>query len=61
MPCTKLALVSAINSFATARVTGDGSLQQMAAVVLEELINTLEFAEEPEDLESETEIVKETN
>lgn len=59
MPCTKLALVSAINSFATARLTGDESLQQMSAAVLEELINGLEFAEEPEELDSETEIDEE--
>lgn len=61
MPCTKLALVSAINSFATARQTGDESLQQMAAAVLEEFINGLEFDEEPEDLERETETDNETN
>ena len=48
MACKKSELVEAINSFATARATGDGPLQQFAAQYLEQLIETLEFAEEAE-------------
>lgn len=45
MPCTKDQLVSAINSFAAARVSNDGPLIQMAAQVLSGVVDTLEFAE----------------
>ena len=45
MPCTKEQLVSAINSFAAARVSNDSPLIQMAAQVLSGVVDTLEFAE----------------
>ena len=45
MPCTKEQLVSAINSFAAARVSNDSPLIQMAAAVLSGVVDTLEFAE----------------
>ena len=48
MACKKSELVEAINSFATARSTGDGPLQQFSAQYLQQLIETLEFAEEEE-------------
>jgi len=47
MACKKSALVSAINSFGSARATGDGNLIQFAANLIGQLIETLEF--EPED------------
>jgi hypothetical protein len=50
MPCTKAELIAAINSFASARTTGDVPLMQMAADVLTKLVDTLEFSEpEPEE------------
>lgn len=45
MPCTKTDLVTAINSYAAARATGDGPLIQMAATKLTEMVDTLEFSE----------------
>ena len=47
MACKKSELVSAINSFGSARATGDGNLIQFAANLIGQLIETLEF--EPED------------
>ena len=54
MACKQSELVEAINSFASARTTGDVKLQQFAAGYLQQLVETLEFAEEetaPEDAE----------
>ena len=47
MACKKSQLVSAINSFGSARATGDGNLIAFAADLIGNLIETLEF--EPED------------
>ena len=58
MACTKTQLVSAINSYAAARATGDGNLQAFSAQLVEQFINTLEFAPEeeaPAEEEKETE------
>lgn len=49
MACKKSELVQAINSFATARATGDAPLQQFSAQYLQQLVETLEFAEEEEE------------
>lgn len=46
MPCTKSDLVSSINSFVSARVTGDKTLVEFAASKLNDAINSLEFSEE---------------
>lgn len=55
MACTKSALVSAINSFGSARATGDVNLIRFAANLIGEQLETLEFA--PEETETqETEI-----
>jgi hypothetical protein len=43
----KSELVSAINSYSTARATGDGNLINMSAGVLHNVLETLEF--EPEE------------
>ena len=51
MTCKKSELVGAINSFATARASGDGALQQMSAQLLQNTIKTLEF--EPEEVAEE--------
>ena len=49
MACKKSDLVSAINSFGSARATGDGNLIGFAANLIGQLIDTLEF--EPEETE----------
>ena len=56
MACKKSELVEAINSFATARSTGDGPLQQFSAQYLQQLVDTLEFAEEEQEEESAAEV-----
>jgi len=45
MPCTKEELVSAINTYAAARVSNDATLIQVAAQLLSGAVDTLEFAE----------------
>lgn len=51
MTCTKSQLVSAINSFGSARATGDGNLISFSANLIGQLIDTLEFAPEEEPAE----------
>ena len=46
MACKKSELISAINSYASARVTGDGPLINAAAQMLQPLLESLEYAEE---------------
>lgn len=58
MACKKSALVSAINSFGSARATGDGNLIQFAANLIGQLIDTLEFEPE-EDTVSDDELAAE--
>jgi hypothetical protein len=48
MACTKPQLVSAINSFGSARATGDGNLIAFSANLIGQLIDTIEFAPEEE-------------
>ena len=48
MACTKAQLVSAINSFGSARATGDGNLIAFSANLIGQLIDTIEFAPEEE-------------
>jgi hypothetical protein len=50
MACTKSQLVSAINSFGAARATGDGNLVAFAGNLIGQLIETLEFAPEEEQV-----------
>jgi hypothetical protein len=58
MACKKSALISAINSFGSARATGDGNLIQFAVNLIGQLIETLEF--EPEEaFASDDELVAE--
>lgn len=58
MACKKSELVSAINSFGSARATGDGNLIQFAATLIGQLIETLEFEPE-EDTVSDDELAAE--
>lgn len=57
MACKKSELVAAVNSYASARLTGDAPLVKMAAEALQNIVDTLEFAPEDEIEESETEEV----
>jgi hypothetical protein len=45
MPCTKDQVIAAINSYASARATGDGPLINMAAAALGQIVDTLTFSE----------------
>ena len=49
MACKKSELASAINSFASARVTGDGNLVAFSAQLVQQCIETLEFDDEDEE------------
>lgn len=60
MACKKSELVSAINSFGSARATGDGNLIQFAVNLIGQLIETLEFAPE-ENAAIDPEVVEETS
>ena len=51
MACKKSELISAINSFGAARVTGDGNLIAFSGNLIGQLIETLEFAPEEEVVE----------
>ena len=57
MACKKSELVSAINSFGSARTTGDGNLIAFSVNLIGQLIDTLEF--EPEEAPEEEVEVKE--
>ena len=46
MACKKSELVQAINTFATARASGDPNLLNFASNLLSQYVETLEFAEE---------------
>ena len=48
MTCKKSDLVSAINSFGSARATGDGNLIAFAGNLIGQLLETIEFAPEEE-------------
>ena len=53
MACKKSDLVSAINSFGSARATGDGNLIAFSANLIGQLIDTLEFEPETEETKGE--------
>ena len=48
MPCKKTDLISAINSFGAARASGDNTLLAFSVNLVQNLIDTLEFAGEGE-------------
>ena len=52
MACKKSELVSAINSYANARMTGDANLQKFSADLLQRAIDSLEFDAEEEEAKS---------
>ena len=49
MACKKSELVSAINSFASARVSNDANLLGYSSALVQKFIETLEFAPEEEE------------
>jgi len=59
MACKKSDLVSAINSFGSARATGDGNLIGFAANMIGQLIETLEFEPETTEEAEATEVIPE--
>ena len=59
MACKKSDLVSAINSFGSARATGDGNLIGFAANLIGQLIDTLEFEPEATEEAEATEVTPE--
>jgi len=54
MACKKSELVSAINSFASARATGDGNLMAYSGQLVQQCVDSLEYAPE-EKTEEEVE------
>ena len=58
MPPKKSELISAINSFGSARASGDNTLIIFAANLIGDLIDTLEFA--PEETQKTEEVTKVT-
>ena len=55
MACKKSELVNAINSFSSARVSGDATLINFAASLIQNYVETLEFAPETEEEEASEE------
>ena len=55
MTCKKSELVAAINSYASARITGDPNLQGFATHLLNQAMENLEFAPEEESAEASAE------
>lgn len=52
MACKKSELVSAINSFAAARSSGDGNLIAFSGQLVEQFVNSLEYAPEEEEADA---------
>ena len=60
MPCKKSQLITAINSYAAARVSGDAPLINVAAQMLQPLVDSLDYAPESEEpAEQEGEVMAE--
>lgn len=53
MACKKSELISAINSFGAARASGDINLINFAGNLVGNLVQTLEFSSEEEEVEGE--------
>ncbi len=58
MACKKSDFISAINSFGSARATGDGNLIAFAGNLIGQLLDTLEFEPETPEETTETEVVE---
>lgn len=55
MPCKKSELITALNSYANARITQDNALINMAATALQTMVDSLEYAPEDEAAEGSEE------
>ena len=53
MACKKSELVSAINSYAAARVSGDGNLISFSGQMIQQYVDSLEYAPEEEEAAAE--------
>jgi len=53
MACKKSELVSAINSFATARASNDPNLISFAVKLISDLVDTIDFAPEEEKVNND--------
>jgi len=53
MACKKSELVAAINTFTSARVSGDPNLVAFGTQLIQKFVDTLEFAPEEESVETE--------
>ena len=60
MACKKSELAQAINTYASARVSNDPNLVNFASQLLTQYMNTLEFAEEEEEVEPTQEPVSDS-
>jgi len=56
MPCKKSELVSAINSYASARAVGDANLINYSSQLVSQLVETLELTPEEEEVEAEADV-----
>jgi len=54
MTCKKSELIAAINSYVSARLTGDGPLINAAAGMLQPALDSLEYAPEEEPAQEES-------
>ena len=61
MACKKSELIGVINSYSAARVSNDGNLINVSVVMLEKVIEKIEFEPEEETPVSETEVVDDVN
>ena len=59
MACKKSELGSAINSYETARATGDGNLVAFSGQLVQQCVESLEFAPEEEEGAAEEEAAAE--
>ena len=55
MACKKTELVSILNSYVSARMTNDANLVNYSGSQLQQLLDTLEFAPEEEEVEESAE------
>jgi hypothetical protein len=55
MPCKKSELITAVNSYVSARISQDATLVNMAASLLQNMVDSLSFSPEEEAFEAPAE------
>lgn len=55
MPCKKSELITAVNSYVSARISQDATLVNMAASLLQNMVDSLSFSPEEEASEAPAE------